>query len=76
MELISDEDVNIIVRQTNYTKDQAEKKLTEHKNNKINVIKEYLEVNDKNKKKLSENQQRIKDFRTILKDTKPLKTNV
>ena len=76
MELISDEDVNIIVRQTNNTKDQAEKKLTEHKNNKINVIKEYLEVNDKNKKKISENQQRIKDFRTILKDTKPLKTNV
>lgn len=76
MELISEEDVNIIVRQTNYTKEQAEKKLTEHKNNKINVIKEYLDVNNKNKKKISVNQQRIKDFRTLLKDTKPLKTNV
>ena len=76
MELISEEDVNIIVRQTNYTKEQAEKKLAEHKNNKINVIKEYLDVNNKNKKKISVNQQRIKDFRTLLKDTKPLKTNV
>lgn len=76
MELISEEDVNIIVRQTNYTREQAEKKLTEHKNNKINVIKEYLDVDNKNKKKISVNQQRIKDFRTLLKDTKPLKTNV
>ena len=76
MELISEEDVNMILRQTNYTKEQAEKKLSEHKNDKIKVIKEYLEVENQKEKKLTENQQRIKNFREILKDTKPLKTNI
>ena len=76
MELISEDDINIILRQTNYTREEAEQKLTECKNDKIKVIKQYLEISENTEKKLTENQKRIKDFREILKDTVPLKTNV
>lgn len=76
MELISEEDIEIILRQTNYTREEAEQKLTECKNDKLKVIKQYLDISEKSEKKLTENQKRIKEFREILKDTVPLKTNV
>ena len=76
MELISEEDIEIILRQTNYTREEAEQKLTECKNDKIKVIKQYLEISENTEKMLTENQKRIKDFREILKDTVPLKTNI
>jgi hypothetical protein len=77
MELLSIEDINIIMRQTNYTKEEAEKKLNEHKNDKMKVIAEYLGTPKKEKKKvITENQSRLKNFRTLLNNTKPLKTNL
>jgi hypothetical protein len=72
MEFVSIESVGMIMRQTNYTKEQAEKKLSEHNNVTINVIKEYLNISETKTKQLSNNQQNIKNIRDMLKNTKPI----
>jgi hypothetical protein len=40
----NNENIDIVLRQTNYTKEVAIQKLEEHNNNAINVIKEYMGV--------------------------------
>ena len=44
------ENIDIVLRQTNYTKEVAIQKLEEHNNNAINVIKEYMGVKPTEKK--------------------------
>ena len=74
MEFVSVESIDIVMRQTNYTKEQAEKKLSDHNNVTINVIKEYLDIKEKQEddKKLPNNLQNIKNMRNILKQPKPI----
>ena len=79
MEFVSIENVDVIMRQTNYTKEKAEQKLSEHNNVTINVIKEYLNITEEkepDEKKLPNNLQNIKNMREILKNTKPLKSTM
>ena len=63
--------IDIIMRQTNYDKDIAQKKLTEHNNDFMQVIREYM--TPANKKpvcttKLSVNQQVYKEIRGMMDD--------
>ena len=44
------QEIDIVLRQTNYTKEIAIQKLIEHNNNTINVIKEYMGVKHTEKK--------------------------
>ena len=46
--------ISLIKSQTNYTEEQAKVKLEEHDGNYMNVIKEYLNPNFRNKKKMTE----------------------
>jgi len=46
----NNENIDIVLRQTNYTKEVAIQKLEEHNNNAINVIKEYMGVKPTEKK--------------------------
>lgn len=46
----NNENIDIVLRQTNYTKEIAIQKLEEHNNNPINVIKEYMGVKPTEKK--------------------------
>jgi hypothetical protein len=76
VEVISIDDINMIMRQTNYSKEEATKKLSEYNCNTMKVIKEYLEIEEKKEVKIPENQLRIKKIRDILKDTKPLESTL
>jgi len=64
--------VQIIINQTNYDEELAKSKLQEWKGNHINVIKEYLNPNFKNKKKetsnKSVNQQMMSQIRNFMDD--------
>jgi len=46
----NNENIDIVLRQTNYTKEIAIQKLEEHNNNTIAVIKEYMGVKPAEKK--------------------------
>jgi hypothetical protein len=46
----NNENIDIVLRQTNYTKEVAIQKLGEHNSNAINVIKEYMGVKPTEKK--------------------------
>ena len=39
-----EEDIDFIMRQTNYTREISYQKLLEHEHNKINIIKEYMGI--------------------------------
>jgi hypothetical protein len=39
-----DEDINFIMRQTNYTREISYQKLLEHDHNKIHIIKEFMGI--------------------------------
>jgi hypothetical protein len=59
-----EEKINIILRQTNYTYEEADKKLTECHNDPILVIKNYLGIKDKERKTgVSINQEIYKQLR-------------
>ena len=83
MEFISVESVEVVMRQTNYTREEAEQKLNEHNNNTISIIKEYLDICEKTESEqkkaeenLPKNLQSIKNMRNILKNTKPIKSTM
>lgn len=46
----NNQEIDIVLRQTNYTKELAIQKLQQHNNNTINVIKEYMGVKPTEKK--------------------------
>lgn len=61
-------DIDLILRQTNYTKEIALEKLQLHNNNAINVIKDYMGIKSTEKKApiKSFNQEIYKQIRTKL----------
>jgi hypothetical protein len=65
---ILDKDIDVILRQTNYSKELAMQKLELHNNNTINVIKEYMGIKPTEKKApiKSLNQEIYKQIRTKL----------
>jgi len=75
-DVITKDDIDKVVRQTNYSKEESEKKLSEHKSNVMEVIKKYLEIEENEELKTTENQLRIKNIRNILKNTKPLQSTL
>ena len=66
------ERIEMIMRQTDYDKVTAEQKLEQHKNNVMDVIREYLTegkpINNLQKNNLSKNQQIYKEIRTFMDD--------
>lgn len=68
----AEEIIKLVKRQTNYDDETIEKKMMEHNNNYINVIKEYLNpnFNEKETKKLTKtlNQQMMGEIRTFMDD--------
>lgn len=60
--------VDIICRQTTYTKEEAIEKLQLHENNHTNVIKEYLGYTIPTHKPKSINQQIYSQLRTFMDD--------
>ena len=63
--------IELIMRQTNYDTITAEQKLSEHKNDATQVIREYLNPNKINKictTRLSVNQQIYKEIRSMMDD--------
>jgi|TARA_X000001036_G_C20294596_1_gene649765 hypothetical protein len=64
-----DDSINIIINQTNYSKDKALEKLKEWDYNYMNVIREYLNPNFENKKinkSQSVNQMMMTEIRNLL----------
>jgi len=60
--------IGIVMRQTNYTSDEIELKLTDPKNTYLSIICEYLDVvTDNNVAKYSNNQQRYREYGKFLK---------
>jgi hypothetical protein len=65
------EKVDMIIRQTNYDKATAEKKLTEYNNDVVQVIRAYLnadKITTSSSAKLSTNQQIYKEIRGMMDD--------
>lgn len=63
-----DNQVEIIMRQTNYDENLAKEKLTMHNNNTLKVIEEYFGFNNKitEEKIISVNQEKYKQFRNLM----------
>ena len=60
--------IDLIIRQTNYSKEEAEQKLKEWKGNYLNVMKEYINPDfniKKKEKKKSLNQQIMTEIRNF-----------
>lgn len=63
--------INIVIRQTNYTRDEATKKLYEYKGDYEKVIKEYLGIeNTKDETIVTVNQSIFKEMRNFMDTTK------
>ena len=68
MESISEDnekEINKILKQTNYSREKAIEEL-EKLGNYIKVIKNYMEIEKKEEKEISLNQQRYKEIRNVL----------
>lgn len=68
MEPISEDnekEINKILKQTNYSREKAIEEL-EKLGNYIKVIKNYMEIEKKEEKEISLNQQRYKEIRNFL----------
>jgi hypothetical protein len=67
-----DEQINMIMRQTDYTKEISEQKLREHNNDIMSVIREYMGPSKIGSKpassKFSVNQQIFKEIRGMMDD--------
>ena len=57
--------IDIIQRQTDYTIEKIKIKLKEHNNDLHKIIKEYLEISEKQEKELTTNQTIYKEIRTM-----------
>ena len=61
--------INLVIKQTNYSRDEAIEKLESWNGNYVNVVKEYLNPNfkeKKEKKKLTKNQQVMAGIRNFM----------
>ena len=70
MNTIDTQSIDIILRHTKYTNEEAKQKLSEHNNNYMEVIRAYLAtdstINSAIKLPYSTNQQRFKEMRNML----------
>lgn len=64
---ITQENIDLVCRQTNYTEDEATQKLSLHDNNPIKVIQEYISSSKKEVPELSSNQQFYSNIRNFMK---------
>jgi flagellar hook-basal body complex protein FliE len=64
-----EEKINIILRQTNYTKDEAREKLDMFENNEIKVIHDYMGIAEKKTPQKSLNQEIYRQIRNKLDDS-------
>lgn len=66
-----DQNIEIIMRQTNYDEKIAKEKLNVHNNNVIKVIEEYLDISPKTDKPkmVSVNQEKYRQFRNLISET-------
>lgn len=64
---ITQENIDLVCRQTNYTEDKATQQLAEHDNDPIKVIKEYMAYQKKEIPELSPNQKFYSDIRNFMK---------
>jgi hypothetical protein len=64
--MTEDDIINLVMRQTNYTKEIAKEKLIEYNQDHILVLKNYYGIVDKKKEITSINQEIYKQFRTKL----------
>ena len=70
---ISQENVDMVCRQTNYSEEEAKDKLIHHQNDPIKVIYEYMNFEKKQQPKLSSNQQFHTDIRNFMKTSYELR---
>jgi hypothetical protein len=68
---MSNSDIDMILRQTNYSTQEAIEKLKLFNNDVIKVIKDYHGIQDKEDKVTSVNQEKFKQFRKKLIISKP-----
>lgn len=62
-----DEIINMICRQTTYTRDQATEQLSKHNNDVFKVLREFMRIPEKKQDKtISMNQTIYKEIRTTL----------
>jgi Zn-dependent oligopeptidase len=74
MEKATNENVDIVIRQTNYTSEEAVEKLKEFNENVEEVVKDYFGIRPKvNNRIVSYNQEIYKQIREKLK---PISTNI
>lgn len=65
----AEENINIILRQTTLTRDEAIEKLNIFNNDYMKVIKDFMGIDDtKREKQLTINQQIYKEIRTVLNE--------
>ena len=60
------DNVKIVMRQTNYTKDEAEEALTKYNNNVIQVIENYMDIQKKKPVQLTTNQGIYAEIRELM----------
>lgn len=68
MESQLDENIAIILRQTDFTEEQAKKNLEKHNGDYIKVLEEYYGIKKTSQKQLTVNQQIYKEIRTVMDD--------
>lgn len=69
--------IDIILRQTSYSREEATKLYLNYQKNTEMVIKKFLDIDvvNKNQEVLSKNQERMKMFRSLLKTDRDLSTS-
>ena len=60
------DNVKIVMRQTNYTKDEAEKALNKYNNDVIQVIENYMEIQKKEPEQRTTNQGIYAEIRELM----------
>ena len=60
------DNLKIVMRQTNYTKDEAEEALKKYNNNVIQVIENYMEIQEKEPVQLTTNQGIYAEIRELM----------
>jgi hypothetical protein len=58
--------IQIIVRQTDLTEDEAKKRLEQHNGHYINVLEDFFGIKKKQSNTLTVNQQIYKEIRTVM----------
>lgn len=68
MEENQNENIAIIVRQTDLTEDEAKNRLEQHNGDYIKVLEEFFGIKKKQSNTLTVNQQIYKEIRTVMDD--------